>query len=286
MSDLRWSAPDGVGLAGERHAGSGPLVVLLHAGFQSRTAWRTAVGELAVDDYDVIAYDLRGHGDSGWSPSGDYRVAHNALDLLALLEHLERPAALIGSSLGGATSLAVAGHADPAVRARVTALVLVDVTPRVEEGGRSRVRGFVQDHLDGFATLEEAAEKVARYAGGSPRPGRGLTRHLTQHDDGRYRWRWDPRVVVDGLDAYGHDLIQEQLAASRRLSVPTLLLRGGESDVTSLEGAQEFLAAAPHAAYREIPGAGHMVTAVPNDPYVAAATEFVRSLDLPRSTSG
>ncbi|GAA1518575.1 alpha/beta fold hydrolase [Nocardioides humi] len=281
MSVLRWQAPGGPTLVGERHSGAGPLVVLLHGGFQNRSAWRSAVPELQAAGYEVVTYDLRGHGDSDRSPTGRYDVADHAADLRALLELLDRPAALIGASLGGGAALSVAGHRDRAVRDRVAALVLVDVVPRLEEGGRDRVRAFAADHAAGFASLEDAAQRVASYVGGTPRAGRGLERSLVLGEDGRYRWHWDPALVDEGFDAYGDQLVADQLAASRRLELPTLLLRGGSSDVTSPGAVAEFLAAAPKAVFREIPEVGHMVSAMPNHPYLTAAAEFLSGLDLP-----
>jgi pimeloyl-ACP methyl ester carboxylesterase len=208
-----------------------------------------------------------------------YAVPNHAVHLVALLELLDRPAALVGASLGGG-ALTVVGSPYPAERARVAALVLVDVAPRLEAGGRSRVRGFVEAHA-GFTSVEEAAELVAAYVGGKPRPGRGMTSHLRQSDDDRSRWMWDPRMVADGFDSYDEGHVEQQFASARRLEAATLLLRGGRSDVTTPQSSAEFLAAVPHATHREIPEAGHMVSAVPNDSYVAAVLEFLAALELP-----
>ncbi|TYL55490.1 alpha/beta hydrolase [Nocardioides sp. BGMRC 2183] len=282
---LIWHAPTGPELRGELYPGDGPVVVLLHGGFQNRSTWRSAVPELRAAGYAVITYDLRGHGASGHSADGSYAVADHGSDLRALLESLDRPAAVIGASLGGGAALSVAGHHDPAVRARVAALVLVDVVPRLESHGRGRVRAFATDHADGFASLEEAAGRVAAYVGGTPRVTRGLTQSLVRGDDGRYRWHWDPAMVSDGFEAYDEQLVVDQLAAASRLEMPTLLLRGGDSDVTSPEAVAEFRGVVPHAEFLELPGVGHMVSAMPNHPYLAATMEFLDRLDLPAAHS-
>lgn len=275
-----WHGPDRVRLVGER-VGDGPLVVLLHGGFQTRGSWRTAVTQLSGEGFSVLSYDLRGHGESGRSPDGAYRVGLHADDLRALLEEVGEPAALVGASLGGAASLVTAGDPSPAVRGQVAALVIVDIVPRLEKVGRDRIATFMGAHLDGFESIEEAAELVAAYVGGPPRPGGGLTRSLRQGDDGRYRWHWDPALLAAGFDGYAEDSIQASLAAARRLETPTLLLRGELSDVVVASGVAEFLDAVPEATYQEIPGVGHMVAAVPNNPFVTAISGYLTALLQP-----
>lgn len=281
VEEIRWSGPDGVPLVGERHRGPGDLVVLLHGGFQNRTAWRRAVVDLTQRGHDVVAYDLRGHGDSGRSAEGRYSVAAHADDLRALLRLLGRPAALVGASLGGGTALAVAGETREPERPGgsaadlVSALVLLDVVPRLEDGGRHRIHRFMSSNKDGFESLDEAAALIAGYAGRAPRSTDGLRRSLRLDDVGRYRWHWDPCMVEDGFNAYNEEHIQSQLAAASRLRVPTLLLRGERSDVVSEAGVAEFLAAAPSAQCRTVPKVGHMVAAMPNSPYIRAAADFL-----------
>ena len=63
--------------------------------------------------------------------------------------------------------------------------------------------------------------------------------------------------------------------AARYLSLPTLLMRGGKSDVLSPEGAQAFLQLVPHAEYVEIPGAGHMIASDANDSFEYSLVDFL-----------
>jgi non-heme chloroperoxidase len=64
-------------------------------------------------------------------------------------------------------------------------------------------------------------------------------------------------------------------AASRNLSVPALLVRGGESDVVSQDGAREFLELVPHAEFVDVSGAGHMVAGDRNDRFTEAVVGFL-----------
>ena len=58
--------------------------------------------------------------------------------------------------------------------------------------------------------------------------------------------------------------------------MPTLLVRGRESDVLSRQGVDEMLAMAPHAEFVDVSGAGHMVAGDRNDAFTAAVAEFLR----------
>jgi pimeloyl-ACP methyl ester carboxylesterase len=102
-----------------------PPVVLLHGGGQTRYSWRATARELADGGWYALALDLRGHGQSSWSPDGRYDLDRFADDVVAIVEYLGRPPVLVGASLGGNASLAALGH-HPEL---ALALVLVDVSP-------------------------------------------------------------------------------------------------------------------------------------------------------------
>jgi pimeloyl-ACP methyl ester carboxylesterase len=92
-------------------------------------------------------------------------------------------------------------------------------------------------------------------------------------DDGRYRWHWDPRFIARPVDIEGR---HERLSAcARALSSPTLLVRGGSSDVVSEDGVREFLALCPHADYVNVAEAGHMVAGDRNDRFGRVAIDFL-----------
>ncbi|MBF6397455.1 3-oxoadipate enol-lactonase [Nocardia cyriacigeorgica] len=88
-------------------AGAASTVVLLGSLGSDRTMWDPQVPALARD-HEVLAVDLRGHGDSP-APAGDYTVADLAGDVIALLDRLGRDAVhLVGLSLGGAVAQSIA----------------------------------------------------------------------------------------------------------------------------------------------------------------------------------
>ncbi len=248
-------------------------VVLLHGGGQTRHAWGATGSALAASGWYAVSIDLRGHGDSDWVADGDYSIDSYVADLRAIVDTLGRAPAVVGASLGGLTTLLAAGEAG----CELAAVVLVDCAPRLEPDGVERIIAFMRGGLDGFASLEDAADAIAAYMPHRERPSdlSGLSKNLRLHDDGRYRWHWDPRFVDGTRRPTASQQPQRLLLAAERLRVPTLLVRGRMSDVVSEEGAAEFLAHAPHAEYVDVTGAGHMVAGDRNDAFSSAVIDFL-----------
>ncbi|HET6954198.1 MAG TPA: alpha/beta hydrolase [Acidimicrobiales bacterium] len=256
----------------------GPPVVLLHGGGQTRHAWDGTARLLGAAGWRATTVDLRGHGDSDWAGEGGYSLDDFAADVRCVAAAQTRPPALIGASLGGLTSLvAIAESSEPDSVA--AALVLVDVAPRLEPEGVSRIGDFMLGHLDGFASLEEVADAVAAYNPHRPRPTdlSGLRKNVRQRGDGRWYWHWDPEFLQGGRADEPRAFTNETRleAAARALRLPTLLVRGRQSDVLSEEGAQALLALAPHARYVDVGDAGHMVAGDRNDVFNDAVLAFL-----------
>jgi pimeloyl-ACP methyl ester carboxylesterase len=250
-----WSGKDGVRIAADSFGRPGdPALVLLHGGGQTRHAWRRTALSFAQDNWHVIIFDGRGHGDSDWSATGDYEEDALIRDLQTVIaaSGSDRPV-LAGASVGGAIALAAVGRDMVAARG----LILVDIVPRTELQGYRRARAFMLEGMKGFVSPEVAAEQVATFRGlSSPPDVRALARNLRQADDGRYRWHWDPRYVEARHQDFAHR--HERLADyARRVTIPTLLIRGGSSDVVTEEGVREFLALCTHAEYINVENAGH-----------------------------
>jgi pimeloyl-ACP methyl ester carboxylesterase len=248
-----------------------PTVVLGHGGGQTRHSWDKAEHQLADAGYFAINYDLRGHGDSGWSPDGDYSMETRADDLAAVSAVGSRPLALVGASLGGLTAMVAASRGlDP------DALVLVDIVPRMSPKGVARIVGFMTANPNGFASLEEAANAISAYYPERPRPKdlSGLKKNLRIGEDGRWRWHWDPRWMAapQGNPNY---LIEMMDAADWTDRVPTLLVRGMKSDIVDDDGIADLRRRIPALEIADIRGAGHMVAGDRNDEFNAAVIEFL-----------
>jgi len=262
---------------------SDPPVVLCHGGGQTRHSWHTTTADLGRSGWHAVSIDLRGHGDSEWAADGDYSLEAFRDDVITVARSLGRPV-LIGASLGGTSSLAALGHTadDPCGRA----LVLVDVAPHVEAAGTERIRAFMTERMhDGFADLAEVADAVHAYNPHRPRPADldGLRKNVRQRDDGRWYWHWDPAFITrrpSDEDEPRARLIKPAVLddAARSLTVPTLLVRGRQSDLLSEHGAREFIALVPHARFADVGGAGHMVAGDRNDAFNDTVIDFLRSI--------
>jgi pimeloyl-ACP methyl ester carboxylesterase len=253
----------------------GPPVLLFHGGGQTRHAWGGTARLLGERGWRATTVDLRGHGESGWSPDGNYDLDTFAADVRVVAETQAALPAMIGASLGGISSLvAIADAPHPLA----TALVLVDVAPRMEADGIQRINDFMTGHPDGFATLEEVSEAIAAYNPHRPRPKdlSGLRKNVRLGEDGRWRWHWDPRFLKPPADEPRSFRNEDRLDdAARALTIPTLLVRGKASDVLSEGGAQHLLDLVPHARMADVTGAGHMVAGDRNDAFNDAVLSFL-----------
>ena len=272
---FKFESEDGLTLSGER-AGvrGGPPVILMHGGGQTRHSWSGAVSELAARGYEVINLDARGHGDSQWAPQADhYSLSHLASDLQRIIDTLSELPVLVGASMGGLTALrAVGSHTHPVA----SALILVDIVPRVEKDGAERIVRFMNAHPDGFASVEEAAAAVAAYNPKRPRPKNpaGLMKNLRSMDSGRLRWHWDPKMLRQ-LRADDKESSQSLLERCRHFAAPALLVRGMQSDMVSESGIAELKESLPQLEVFDVEEAGHMIAGDKNDVFNAGVLDFL-----------
>lgn len=288
VRDLSLSGDDGHLLAAE--AAGDPActpVILLHGGGQTRHAWAGTALRLAEAGYYAIAYDARGHGDSAWSDQGDYSPDALIADLTAVKSRLRKAPVLVGASMGGLTSMVALGES---AGDYASALVLVDIAARLEPKGVARVLAFMRAHTDGFDDLNQAADAISAYNPHRARPPspEGLRRNLRLRE-GRWYWHWDPRFLDHATRTQaGEALIQQERReiAARNIRVPTLLVRGGSSDVVSPEGAKALQELIPHAELADVAEAGHMVAGDRNDLFSDAVIRFLRSHAPPRPHTG
>ncbi len=249
-------------------------VIFLHGSGQTRHSWRRAAADLVELGYRVISYDARGHSDSDWSPAGDYSVDALVADLRAVIAGVAGKPVLVGASIGGLTALVALGEATVPL---ATGLIMVDIVPRMEPAGVAHIQNFMTGNLDGFATLDEAADAVARYNPHRPRSPNpaGLMKNLRLRN-GRLFWHWDPRFI--GKDFAKLDPMRNRSrleSAATRLRLPTLLVRGAQSDVVSFDAADEFRRSIPDCEFVDVPGAGHMVAGDRNDVFNRAVRNFL-----------
>jgi pimeloyl-ACP methyl ester carboxylesterase len=250
-------------------------VVFLHGGGQTRHAWGGAAARIATAGWYAISVDLRGHGESAWTEH--YNRTDFGGDIIKIAEQIGTKPMLVGASLGGISALFAEDLHDGTL---CSALVLVDIAPRTNPAGVERILNFMRSGTGGFATIDDAADAVAGYIRERSRPKdtSGLRKNLRLHDDGRWYWHWDPRFLERSIERHERDAVALETAAGR-LTVPTLLVRGGKSDVLTDEGIAAFKALVPHANFADIAGAGHMVAGDKNDAFTDAILSFAATLD-------
>ncbi len=288
---VAWLGADGDVLVGTRRGpgqgkgqgqgGESQPVLLLHGGGQTRHAWNAVARRMADEGLDAIAVDQRGHGTSDWVSDGAYSFFDFGRDAETLAATITGETGLkpvlVGASLGGISGLLASGGA----ATPFAAIVLVDVTPDLNPEGIARIRAFMGDRMEeGFASVEEAGEAVARYLPGRKAPPSldGLKRNLRLGDDGRWRWHWDPAFLSETTGAgYRREEAAARMAiALAGLDVPVLLVRGQQSDIVTADEIAAFRKLAPAAEYVDIAGAGHMVAGDRNDVFGEAIIAFLK----------
>lgn len=274
VPDHKWEGAGGVMIAGDSWGDpKSPLVMLLHGGGQTRHAWKGAGETLGKSGYHAIAFDARGHGDSDWAAADAYGSDYMVEDLRCVVAALgSGPPILVGASMGGGVSLMAIGED----KIDAAALVLVDMAPKIEAEGRRKIQEFMDQKPDGFDSLEEVAEAIANYQPHRKRPRNldGLAKNVRLGADGKYHWHWDPARRSNWRN--DTDYRDRLSTCADNLTLPTLLVRGGLSNVLSEAGAQSFLAQCPHAEYVNVENAAHMVAGDRNDIFADSVIEFLQ----------
>lgn len=267
-------------LAADLWDGGGHPVIFLHGAGQTRRAWDLSASRVADAGMRAVTVDLRGHGDSAWVPSGHYSFADFVDDAAEIIrqvaDRFHTTPTVVGASLGGLSALGAEARSGPLL----DSLVLVDITPQMDWSGVARIRGFMNERMEeGFATLEQAAEAIARYLPDRRRPASldGLAKNLRLSADGRWRWHWDPQLVRSPRNVHdgARDFARALTEDLHRVSLPVLLVRGVNSELIREEHAREFLEHVPSARYVDVAEAGHMVAGDRNDAFAEAVLDFL-----------
>jgi len=238
-----------------------PVVVCVH-GYTSSAQAFNALARHLQDRHRVVAVDVRGHGESAWSPTGAYGYANQAGDLAAFVDRLDLPRfALIGTSMGGIIAMAYAAdHAD-----RLNALVINDIGPDTEAGS-NRITGLVGARPDTFATIDAAMayrRETSPITAGRPIDDQEeLARGVLKEDGaGRWVWKLDPAYIEQRVKR-GAPVRPVLWPALAKLRCPTLVIWGTDSDVLSEAQARRMAETLPNGELVPVAGVGHAPTLV------------------------
>ena len=247
-----------------------PPIVCVHGYTGSADAFNALARHLH-DRYRILAFDVRGHGESAWSPTGAYRYADQASDLAEFAKQLGLDKfVLIGTSMGGIIAMTYAAeHAE-----RLLGLVINDIGPDAE-AGTQRITQMVGSRPDEFATLEEAMAYrrsaspilAARSAEDQHELALGVLRRGT---GGKWAWKMDPAYIRQRVER-GPPARPPLWPALQALPCPTVVVWGTESDVLSEAQALRMVDVLPRGELVRVPGIGHAPTLV--EPVVLAALD-------------
>ncbi len=206
----------------------------------------------------LIRMDYRGRGASGWSGAASYTVPQEGADALALLDHLGvEKAAILGTSRGGLIGMFLAAVA----KNRLLGLCLNDVGPVIEKQGLTRIFDYLGRNPAAKTHAELAAKLPDLMAGFSQvPPSRWLQEaqlHYVQSADG-LRVTYDPALREAFLAAFQGPPVDLWPLFHACAGLPLALLRGENSDLLSVDTAQEMRRLRPDMLYASIPNRAHI----------------------------
>jgi pimeloyl-ACP methyl ester carboxylesterase len=249
-----------------------PTLLLLHGYTGHARSW-DAFAEAMTSRYRVLALDQRGHGQTQWAAPSAYDTSEMVADADAFVKALGLSGfALLGLSMGGLVSIGYAGTR-PAGLAK---LVIVDIAPEIDAEGLKRIQAGVA-RSDVFESVDDA---YARARADNPIPPADQLRHrveysLMRRDDGRFTYRYD-RALRDPANPRKGIPAEEGWRLVANIDVPTLLVRGENSDILSRPIAQRMAQAVPNCRLVEVAGAGHPVPLDKPGGFLDAVATFLR----------
>lgn len=250
-----------------------PDLLFIHGFAQQAHSWDFAA--LAVQDlFHVVSIDLRGHGESDRAPNSSYTFDDMYADIDAFISSnsLDSPV-ICGLSLGGTLSYMYASRNPEGVGA----LVIAESAPESRREGRESIRSFTSGPTV-FDSLEELVEKVRTLT-----PWRSveqvrssLVHSVAENGDGKWTWKYDPEIRTLH-SSYGGP--EARWDALQRIQVPTLLVRGEDSDITNAAIFERMADLIPGSQMASIADAGHRVSGDNPAQFNAALRSFL--LELP-----
>ena len=263
-------------------AGRRPIVFLHGAALNAHT-WDVVCLTLR-QQYHCHAVDQRGHGESAWAEDADYSGDAHRGDIEGFVDHLELDQfVLVGHSMGGFNAFNYAFHHSH----RLAALVLVDAGPSMLTRGVKRIVDFVAETAE-LDSLEQIIQKATEF---NPRRDPRLLRHSLLHNfrqnpDGKWSRKTDLRIWHGATDRHQErDRLIERFGQASRVGCPTLIVRGGLSDVFTTEDAKQLANKFAQGHYAQVGEAGHTVQGDNPRVFAQVLSQFLDKV-LPKESGG
>lgn len=216
-----------------------PPLLLVHGGRDHARSWDWVAQELR-NDWHVIAPDLRGHGDSAWSPDGNYEMSGFVYDLAQLVHQLNLPpVSIVAHSMGGNIATRYTGLYPENVR-KLVSIEGLGLSPAMQAerdalGIRNRFRTWIDDKRKAagrtpkrYPNIEAALERMkAENTYLTDEQARHLTVHgISRNEDGTWSWKFDNYLNIWAI----FDMPREDLHAIwEAITCPVLMLYGADS---------------------------------------------------------
>ena len=251
-----------------------PPLVLLHGLRGHANVWEDVALALC-GDYHVYSLDQRGRGDTDHASGGDYSTDAFVADVKGFVDAIGlEKFILFGHSMGGRNSMAFGGQYPE----RLERLCIVDIGPRIEPAGGNRITEELRNLPPEFNTFEDALAHVQtgnRFASEAVMRRR-LAGQSQELPNGKIVWKFDPAIReqrINGTAAPAADL----WPTLERITCPTLLVRGTETDLLTEETARRMVDTLAQGSLAEIERAGHMVFEDNPADFIAAVRGWLAS---------
>jgi len=228
-------------------------------------------------DREVVAIDMRGFGESGWSAERNYKLDQMSADVIAVLDALQwDKAVLMGHSFGGRVALATAGWKPE----RAAGLVLIDFAPDLAPAGRRHVAERIGGQPDVFASIEDAIayhhdadtpQRRARWQAFLSKTDKGYALKRDLHFRDNFK-----KALETGKSAPVPEFLWPMLT---EMKIPTLVIRAGKSDMFAPETLEKVKAQNPRATVIELAGSHDLAGDNP-EALAQAVTSFLAESGL------
>lgn len=272
----------------ESLAGSSPqdvTLLCLHGNSSHRGIWRLVAQELR--EYRSVLLDLRGHGDSDHVSPPAYNPEHHAGDIVAVIaKMIDAPYAILAHSAGALAAARFITDATFEAVDKPVAFVWMDLDPLVPRWQVDYFHQGVTSVARTFATVEDAVRGFRRVYPKIPEDRLlSFVVEGLRPVDGGFRMKLDPGTY----EIWEPGDLRPVL---RDITCPTLVVRGGDSIVTSAEGVEALVHGLPNRELREIQGGSHMLLLEHPDVVASTVRDFLvrhvreASQNLPPASRG
>ncbi len=242
-----------------------PALVLSHGGNQTAHSW-DLVSLVLAQQFHVFVPDHRGHGDSEQPRDGEMSQVQMAEDLRGLFGAwgVDKPI-LFGHSMGGILSMFMLSK-HPELVSRV---LFVDIAPEPGGTGGTAMRDFARANRE-FDSMEQFIENVRKYDPfrSEEHIRRTARYNLLQRADGKFVSKHVDRTEL-------RNMVRPTFEDVAVIDCPALVVRGGESNVLSPEGAVRFAEAMPQGQTVTVPNCGHNVHSQNTPGFLEVALPFI-----------